>query len=127
MQAITSTFGRFVGLASLVYGVTIFFGQFVGVTEGAAGDAPWLVVALACVSLSGIGGSVLFLLSFDGPSRFRTRGRRLLGWAGMLTCALMPTSLLYLMAPLVLVGGVTLLLDPKPVPRRRGRHLSTSV
>jgi hypothetical protein len=126
VKAIATTLARFVGLASLLYSVTVFFGNVVGVVQDAVSDTPWLLVGLAMVSLTGIGGSIVFLLSFDGPPRFRTRGRRLLGWFGMLICAAMPTNLLYLIGPLVLVGMVTLPLVPAPAGRRRGRHLPTS-
>lgn len=127
MRAIAITFGRLVGIASLLFSGTVFFGSLVGVGDSAATDTPWLVAALACVSMTGIGGSVLFLLSFDGSARFRTRGRRLLGWVGMLICAVMPTSLIYLIVPLVVLGGITLFLDPvEGAPRRRGRHMATS-
>jgi hypothetical protein len=117
------TFARLVGLASLLYGGTVFFGGIVGVADDAATDTPWLLVALACVSLTGIAGSVLFLLGLDGPQRFRTRRRRVLGWGGMMLCALMPTSLLYLIAPLVLAGALTLFIEPGTAAPR-GRHRS---
>lgn len=126
MRAIATTFGRLVGISSLLFSGTVFFGSLVGVGDSAATDTPWLVAALACVSMTGIGGSILFLLSFDGPGRFRTRGRRLLGWVGMLLCSVMPTSLIYLILPLVVAGGVTLFLDPVDEAPRRGRHVATS-
>lgn len=124
VKAIAKTFARLVGLASLLYSGTVFFGGIVGVAADTATETPWLLVALACVSLTGIGGSVLFLLGLDGPERFRTRGRRVLGWAGMMLCALMPTSLFYLIVPLVLAGALTLFLEPGT--RQRGRHRATS-
>ncbi len=126
VRAIAKTFARLVGLASLLYSGTVFFGGIVGVAGDAATDTPWLLVALACVSLTGIAGSVLFLLGLDGPQQFRTRRRRVLGWAGMMLCALMPTSLLYLIAPLVLAGALTLLIEPGAGTRRRGRHRATT-
>lgn len=126
VRAIAKTFARLVGLASLLYSGTVFFGGIVGVASDAATDTPWLLVALACVSLTGIAGSVVFLLGLDGPERFRTRRHRLLGWAGMMLCALMPTSVLYLIAPLVLAGSATLFIESGPSARQRGRHRHTT-
>ncbi|MBW3666379.1 MAG: hypothetical protein KY394_02165 [Actinobacteria bacterium] len=34
-----------------------------------------------------------YLLSFDGPARFRERRVRVVGWAGMLISVLLPSSL----------------------------------
>jgi len=127
MRASARTFARFVGLASLAYSVTVFFGGIVGIAGDSASDTPWwLLVALACVSVTGIAGSVLFLLGIDGPVRFHARRRRTLAWAGMMLCSLMPTGLIYLIAPLVLAGAFTLYVEPGSPARPRGRHRATS-
>jgi hypothetical protein len=126
VKAITSTYARFVGLAGLLFATMVFFGQVVGAFGGALSDTPWLVAALACLGLTGIGGSVLYLLSFDGTPHQRTRPRRMLGWAGMMFCASMPTGYLFLIAPLVLSGLFTMLIPPDLSLKRRGRHIATS-
>lgn len=126
MKRIATTFARFVGVAALVYGGFILVGHTLSRLAGATYASPWVLLLVVVLAGSGIGGAILFLLSFDGPPQYRTRGRRFLGWVGMMACAAMPTSLLFLIAPLVLTGGLTLLIPPDVPARRRGRHLATS-
>jgi len=60
----------------------------------------------------GAAGGLLYLLSFDGPDRFRTRWIRLSGWVGMLVLALLPWSFTFLVLPMVLLTIPTLLVRP---------------
>jgi hypothetical protein len=60
----------------------------------------------------GVAGAVLFLLSFDGSSRWRTRTWRIVGWSGMILCLLLPTSLSFFLLPLVGLAAVTLAMKP---------------
>jgi len=119
-------FARFVGLAILLYGAVAFFGNLVGAIANSDYDPFWVLYLVLGVGLTGMAGAVVFLLSFDGPGPWRTRGRRALGWLGMLMCALLPASFVLLIAPLVLIGGLTLFIPPEEQARQRGRHLATS-
>jgi hypothetical protein len=61
---------------------------------------------LAWILASGLAGGVgggLFLLSIDGPPKFRSRPVRLTGWVGMLLLAAMPTSVSFLLLLLVVL------------------------
>ena len=127
MKRLVTTFARFVGLAIFLYGAVIFFGNLVGALGNSDFDPYWILYLVLGVGLTGMTGGVVFLLSFDGPDPWRTRGRRALGWVGMLMCALVPASYVLLIAPLVLVGGLTLLIPPESPARPRGRHVATSV
>jgi hypothetical protein len=126
VSSLAVTFARFVGLAVLIFGAVMFFGNLIGAIGGASYQPSWALYLVLGFGLTGIGGAIVYLLSFDGPAIWRTRGRRLLGWFGMMICAAVPSGLLYLIAPLVLVSVLTVLLDPAPSGRRRGRHLVTS-
>jgi hypothetical protein len=126
MRSLLVTFARFVGLAVLMYGAVIFFGNLIGAVGGADYQPFWALYLVLGLGLTGMSGAVCYLLTFDGPERWRTRGRRLLGWFGMMICAFVPSGLLFLIAPLVLLSASTLLLEPGPPARRRGRHLITS-
>lgn len=64
---------------------------------------------LAWILVSGLVGSVagvVFLLSLDGPARFRTTRIRLWSWAGMTAAVLIPTSLSLFLLPMVLLAGL---------------------
>ncbi|MGH8913037.1 MAG: hypothetical protein ACRDZM_00795 [Acidimicrobiia bacterium] len=126
MSRPASTFARFVGLAALGYGGVMSVGALVDAFGGSAYDPFWFVYLVLWIGMTGIAGALAFLLSIDGPPRWRTRTRRALGWLGMLICALLPAGFLYIIGPLVLLGGLTLLLSPELPDRRRGRHLATS-
>ena len=126
MKRIATTFARFVGLAVFAYGGVILIGHVMASLGDSTQDSPLLLALVMLVAMSGMAGAITYLLSIDGPSAYRTRGRRALGWAGMLMCASLPTGALMLMAPLVLVSAPTLLMAPEREGRRRGRHLATS-
>lgn len=125
VRRFATSIARFVGLAIFLYGAVIFFGNLVG--AGSAGYDPfWTLYLVLGVGLTGMAGAVAFLLSFDGPAPWRTRGRRALGWLGMLMCALIPASFVLLIAPVAMIAGLTLLIPPETPARRRGRHVATS-
>lgn len=126
MKRIATTFARFVGLAVLLYGGVVLIGQVKAHIEGTSLDSPLLLVLVALLAISGMAGALTYLLSIDGPLQFRSRSRRLLGWAGMMICASMPTSAVALMGPLVLASLPTLFMTPERPGPPRGRHLATS-
>ena len=127
MRVVAATFARFVGLTLLLYTSWVLIVSLANALSGVVYDelwTPWLIMGIAVVGLS---GSVAFLLSFDGPQRWRTRGRRSLGWLGMMFCAaLLPSQLIVIMAPLTALGLLTLLIPPGHATPSRGRHLLTS-
>lgn len=126
VRGLATSFARFIGLAIFLYGALIFFGNLVGAIGNADYDPVWSLYLVLGVGLTGMAGAAAFLLSFDGPATWRTRGRRALGWIGMLICALLPASFVLLIAPLALLGGLTLLIPPESPARRRGRHVATT-
>ncbi len=96
-------FARFVGLlftllGGWIFAVNIFDDSYSGAVLA------WIIFAGA----SGAIGGVVYLLSFDGPARFRTLKVRLSGWLGMLILGLLPWSFAFLMIPLVLLQIPTL-------------------
>jgi hypothetical protein len=125
VKRIATTFARLVGVATLAYGGFILVNTMLTL-NGETHQLDLMLLLAMVLAGSGIAGSILFLLSFDGPSQYRTRSRRILGWIGMLSCSLIPSSYLFLIGPLVLVGGLTLLIPPDLPAQRRGRHLATS-
>ena len=122
----TVTFARFVGLASVMYGGSIFLGHLLAALNGAIYEPGWSLPLIMGLGGAGAVGGVIYLLSFDGPPQWRGRSRRLLGWSGMLVCALLPSYLMFFMAPLVLIGLFTVFLPTDPDQQPRGRHLVTS-
>ncbi len=102
---LTRTFGRLVGLTFTILG---FWVLIVNVVEQAY--AGWVLVWIIGAGLAGTAGGMLYLLSFDGPSRFRNRAARLIGWGGMLFLSVLPTSVTLVLFPLVLLAIPTLFL-----------------
>lgn len=98
MKRVGWMFARFVALAVAMFGAWLFIAN-VTELDYSGGVLAWILVSGA---LGAFGGS-LFLLSIDGPERFRRRGLRVLGWLGMLACVILPTALSILMLPLVVV------------------------
>ena len=100
------TFGRFVGLVLALYGYWILFVNITGALGmfGGTRYEPWWVlpIVLFAGAAAGVGGT-LFLLSLDGPSRFRSKRIRSWAVALMLTGGLLPTSLTLFVLPLALL------------------------
>jgi hypothetical protein len=74
----------------------------------------WVLVLVLTAAALGAAGAVLFLLSFDGPARWRTRSWRIAGWSGMFLCVMLPTGLSFFLLPLVGVASLTLAMKPVP-------------
>ena len=103
---VARTFGRFVGLVLALYGFWMLLVNITGAI-GMFGETrydPWwiLPIVLFTGAVAAIGGT-LFLLSLDGPTRFRTK--RIRSWAVilMLSGGLLPTSLTLFVIPLTLL------------------------
>jgi hypothetical protein len=101
------TFARIVGLVFALLGLWVLVINLVDIGYSGALLASILIAAL----LGGAGG-VVFLLSFDGPDRWRTRGIRIAAWLGMLALALLPTGLSIRLVVLVVLAVPTLFLQP---------------
>jgi hypothetical protein len=112
MRPLATRLARVVGLAVMLHSLVIFLGNIVGALGGAVYDAPGLLLLVVGVGAVGLAGSIVYLLSLDGPQLWRTTPRRALGWVGMMIAAFLPTSWLYLIAPVTLLGGLALLLPP---------------
>ncbi len=125
MRTVATTFARFIALTVFLFAFWVFANVLRDALTGVAYDqlwTPWLILGVAVV---GLVGSVVFLLSFDGPRRWHTRGRRFFGWCGMMFFALLPTQLIMVMVPLTALGLLALLIPPTSGVAR-GRHLITS-
>lgn len=97
------TFVRFVAVSVAILGAWMFILN--------VGDGSWAPLSYVWILASGAAGAVggvLYLLSLDGPPRFRTKRNRILGWGLMLASVLLPTSLTFMLVPLVLLMIPTL-------------------
>jgi len=89
-------FYRLVGLAFTLLGIRILT-----VNLAELSYSGWILVWILSAGFLGVVGGLPFLLSFDGPARFRTPRLRLVGWLGMLLLALLPWSFQYVMVLLI--------------------------
>lgn len=97
----------------LLYSLVIFLGNIAGALGGAVYDTPGLLLLVVGVGAVGLAGSIVYLLSLDGPDGWTTTTRRAVGWIGMMIAAVLPTSWLYLIAPVTVLGGLALLMPPE--------------
>ena len=89
-------FARLTGLVVLLYGAwMVTINLFEAVTGSNTYEPPWMLLVVLGFGASGAIGGTLFLLSIDGPPRFRTPMIRAIGWVGMFICSALPTSLFY--------------------------------
>jgi hypothetical protein len=106
-------YGRFIGVANLIYGVWLIIATVINTTNDSYG-AGWLAV-FYLVGLTGMVGSTVFLLSLDGSQRFRTVSFRRIGWIVMFAAILLPTSVTFFLAPLTALSvGLALLPQTEP-------------
>lgn len=75
-------------------------------------DSNWVRPAAVAFGLLGVVSSVVFLLTIDGPPRWRSTSLRAMGWTGMVIALLLPTSITMFVMPLVLVAGLLILSTP---------------
>jgi len=112
MRALANRLARLVGIAVLLYSGVILFGNAIGAMAGADYDSVEIMLLIVGIGAMGLAGSIVFLLSLDGPESWRRTTRRALGWIGMMIAAVLPTSWLFLIAPVTLLGGLALLIPP---------------
>jgi hypothetical protein len=110
-------FARLTGLVVLLYGAWMFtINLFEAVTDSNTYEPPWMLLVVLGFGASGAVGGTLFLLSIDGPSRFRKPMIRAIGWIGMFICSALPTSLFYVLLIMVAISAVILLRPIEQVP-----------
>jgi hypothetical protein len=110
-------FARLTGVVVLLYGAWLFtINLFEAVTDSNTYEPPWMLLVILGFGASGAFGGILFLLSIDGPSRFRTPMIRAIGWIGMFICSALPTSLFYVLLIMVAISAVILLRPIEQVP-----------
>lgn len=113
---IPALYGRFVGIAVLLYGGWIFAGNAVIYIVSDTEDSPAVALAILAAGLLGFLSALGFLLTFDGPNRWRNTQRRAATWVGMFLCGLLPSSLVVIVLPLVVLAALTILVAPEPTP-----------
>jgi len=90
-------YARFVAVSVAILSAWLFV---INVAQPGAWE-PWIYVWITASGLVGMAGGVIYLLSLDGPRRFRTRLSRWGGWVMMLVAVALPTSLTVMLVPLV--------------------------
>lgn len=93
---------RLVALAVLLLGAWIFVTNTAVTLLERRYDETWILAWVLMAGLAGAAGGTIYLLSIDGPARFRTRSWRLWGWGAMLASALLPHSFTFIVLPAVL-------------------------
>ena len=73
MRSVATIYARFIGIAVCLYGGWMFLGNLIVAFLGEDGyGASWVLPLVLAAAFVGVAGAVLFLLSFDGSSRWRT-------------------------------------------------------
>jgi len=116
LTSLPALYGRFVGIAVLLYGGWIFGGNAVVYIISDTQDSPVVALAILASGLLGFLSALGFLLTFDGPNRWRNTKRRAATWMGMFLCGLLPSSLVIFVLPLVVLAALTILVAPEPSP-----------
>ena len=109
VRRFAATYARLVGLMVALLGAWLVS---VNVIEHVLGEntyepASFLYLVIG-LGLTGLVGGVAFLLSWDGPERFRSRAVRVMGWLGMVFMSLLPWTFSFVLFPLVALAGLTL-------------------
>ena len=116
MRRIAAIYARLIGLLVVVLSAWMVS---VNVVQHVFGentyDPPAMLYVVLGFGLVGMVGGTVFLLSWDGPQRFRSPALRVVGWLGMMFMAFLPWSFTFLFFPLVALAGLTLLV---PIERQ---------
>lgn len=116
------TFARFVAVSVAILSGWMFV---VNLPFQDRGWEPWALVWILASGLAGAVGGILYLLSIDGPRRFRTRAYRAWGWVAMLAAVILPTTLTIMLVPLVLVLAPSLFTVPPEADETDGAVTSS--
>lgn len=115
MRSVATIYARFIGIAVCLYGGWMFLGNLIVAFLGEDRfSESWVLPLVLAAASVGVAGAVLFLLSFDGSSRWRTLPWRVGGWLGMILCLLLPTGISFFLLPLAGLAALTLRLKPVP-------------
>ena len=116
VRPIAAIYARLIGLLVVVLSAWMVS---VNVVQNVFGentyDPPAMLYVVLGFGLVGMVGGTVFLLSWDGPQRFRSPALRVVGWLGMMFMAFLPWSFTFLFFPLVALAGLTLLV---PIERQ---------
>ena len=112
LSRVASIYGRLTGVLMLLYGGSIFAGNVMGMSTIYGYDSPGILLAILAFGMVGFLSAFGFLLTFDGPSGWRTTKKRAATWIGMFVCALLPSSLIVIVLPMVVLAAVTILVPP---------------
>jgi hypothetical protein len=97
-------YGRFVGLAVLIYSGLLLVINLAELIAGSNGYEGFIMAWILASGVVGIIGSLAFLAGLDGPDRTRTKSYRLGGWLVMLAACLLPSSVTFFLLPLTIVA-----------------------
>lgn len=116
---------RFVGLILVLYGLMLTVANVAELIQGVDYTGPWwLVPWILGTGLAAMAGGTLFVLTFDGPDRFATRGWRGTAIGLMFLAAILPSNLAAIVAVLVVLMLPSLYLG-LPEPARAERKTSS--
>lgn len=97
---------RFAGLIFVLYGALLFFGNSIGLIGGSV-DAPWWAILWVLTSgLLAMAGGAFFILTFDGPSSWKSKRRRAMAVVLMLLSSFVPST----------VGAITFVFAVLTIP-----------
>lgn len=106
-------FARLVAVAVAILGAWMFIINVVQISfEG------WILAWILGSGVLGAAGGAFYLLSIDGPDRYRRKVLRTLGWAAMFLAMVLPTSLSFFLLPMVLLIVPTVFISPEPTAER---------
>lgn len=114
-------YGRLVGLVILVYGGWLFGATIAAAAGGSQYDSAGVFLTILAFGLIGFICALGYLLTFDGPNSWRTTKRRSIAWLGMFVSAALPSSLIVIVFPMVLLAVVTIFFPPQS-PSTTSRH-----
>ena len=112
LSRVASIYGRLTGVLMLLYGGSIFAGNVMGMSDIYGYKTPGMMLVILALGMVGVLSALGFLLSFDGPSGWRTTKKRAATWIGMFVCALLPSSMIIIVLPMVVLAAVTILVPP---------------
>lgn len=96
-------FARFVAAIVMILGAFALVSTVIGLINSEIQSELLLLALFLSTSLAGAIGGLAYLLSFDGPKYLRTQRMRIYGWGGMLIHSLLPTPLILILLPMVII------------------------